>query len=313
MQHDHILFLEPVFKERIWGGRELEKQFGYNIPEGNIGECWGISAHPNGESTVKNGTYKGKKLSELWENNRALFGHQKGEKFPLLVKVLDANADLSVQVHPDDEYANTYESGELGKTECWYILDCKEGAEIIFGHTATSKAEATSLIESGLWQDFLTRRKITPGDFFYVPSGTIHALCKGTLVLEVQQSSDTTYRLYDYDRTDDTGNRRDLHIDKSLDVMTIPHKAESTTSETTTNGNATITKFMQNDFFSVYKYDITDDFTLSSIDTYSLVSVISGAGQVDGTNISKGDHFIIPATCQAVTFSGSLQLIVARP
>jgi len=312
MQGNNILFLEPVFQERIWGGRALENQFGYHIPEGNIGECWAISAHPNGESTVKSGIHKGKKLSELWENNKELFGNAPEDKFPLLVKILDANTDLSVQVHPNDEYAKTFESGELGKTECWYVLDCDEDATIIFGHHAKSKEEATTLIQNGEWQKFLRHEKIKPGDFFYVPSGTIHAICKSTLILEVQQSSDTTYRLYDYDRTDENGNLRELHIEKSLDVMTIPHLSSKTASDTLTQEYVKITKFVQNEFFSVCKYDINGEYKFSTNQTYSLVSVIDGTGKIDGISLNKGDHFIIPATCESVVFSGNLQLIIAK-
>src|SRR5699024_9302212 len=166
----------------------------------------------------------GKTLIELWDNHRALFGNTAGDVFPLLTKILDANADLSVQVHPDDAYAKDHENGELGKTECWYIIDCKAGAEIIYGHHATTKEEFTNLMEQGKWDTLLRRIPIEPGDFFYLPSGTIHALCEGTLVLETQQNSDTTYRVYDYDRKDQKGNKRDLHLEKALDVSTIPHQ-----------------------------------------------------------------------------------------
>lgn len=133
------LFLEPVFQERIWGGTRLAEQFGYRIPSERTGECWAISAHPNGQTTVKNGPFQGKMLGELWDEHRELFGHFPSDRFPLLTKILDANDDLSVQVHPDDEYARTYENGELGKTECWYVIDCEEDAEIVFGHHARTK------------------------------------------------------------------------------------------------------------------------------------------------------------------------------
>ena len=155
-------------------------------------------------------------------NNPRYSDITKTEVFPLLTKILDANTNLSVQVHPDDAYADLHENGELGKTECWYIIDCKEDAEIIYGHNAKTKAEFTEMIENGEWSPLLRRVKIKPGDFFYVPSGTIHALGEGTVVLETQQSSDATYRLYDYDRVDQKGQLRELHIDKSIAVTTIP-------------------------------------------------------------------------------------------
>ena len=158
-------------------------------------------------------------MGELWEKKREIFGGMKQESFPLLIKILDVTSDLSIQVHPGDEYAYTHENGELGKTECWYIIHCEENSEIVFGHNANTKEELINMIENKQWDRLLRREKIKPGDFFYVPAGTIHALCKGTLVLEIQQSSDTTYRVYDYDRVDKDGNLRELHLDKAIDVI----------------------------------------------------------------------------------------------
>lgn len=218
------LFLQPVFKERIWGGTTLNDAFGYDIPTEHTGECWAISAHPNGPSIIENGPYAGMTLDNLYREYPDLFGNLKEEVFPLLTKILDANMDLSVQVHPDDSYAMLHENGELGKTECWYIIDCKEDADMIFGHNAKTKEELQQQIQEGKWNDLLRRVKIKPGDFFYVPSGTIHALCEGKLVLETQQSSDTTYRVYDYDRRDAEGNLRDLHLEKAIEVTTVPHQ-----------------------------------------------------------------------------------------
>jgi mannose-6-phosphate isomerase len=250
------IFLKPVFQERIWGGTELRDKFGYRIPNNLTGECWAISAHPNGESVVKVGEFEGLTLKDLWENHRELFGNQQGNKFPLLTKILDANKELSVQVHPNDEYAQVNENGELGKTECWYIIDCKEDAEMIYGHTAQTRDELEQMIDNGQWSQLLNRVKIKPGDFFYVPSGTIHALCEGTLVLETQQSSDTTYRVYDFDRTDKDGNKRELHLDKAIDVTTVPHEGRKTDPRVEAGSGAMITTFVEGEYFSVYKWDI---------------------------------------------------------
>jgi len=313
LEENHILFLEPVFKERIWGGRALQTQFSYELPAGVIGECWGISAHPNGESIIKYGIHQGRKLSELWSEERELFGNAKEEKFPLLVKILDANSDLSVQVHPFDDYAKKFENGELGKTECWYVLDCEPDASIVFGHHATSRDEAQKLINEGNWQKLLRYEQIKPSDFFYVPSGTVHALCKGTLILEVQQSSDTTYRIYDYNRIDEFGNLRELHINKALDVITIPHQTTANNFEIINTETTSITKFVNNEFFCVSKYIIDGTHNLKTNQTYSLISIIEGQGEVDGSKVKKGDHFIILANCEKVQFSGTLQLIATQP
>ncbi|MFS0783655.1 mannose-6-phosphate isomerase, class I [Bacillus sp. 1P06AnD] len=309
------LFLQPVFQERIWGGDALRTQFGYEIPSNRTGECWAISAHPNGPSTVMNGPYKGQTLDRLWKEQPQLFGHPKEDVFPLLTKILDANMDLSVQVHPDDAYAKEHENGELGKTECWYILDCKPGASLIYGHSAKTKEEFIQLMKDGNWDGLLNRVSIKPGDFFYVPSGTIHALCEGTLVLETQQSSDTTYRLYDYGRTDDQGNPRELHVDKSLEVATIPHKAEAPQATFEQRGHAKIMKYLESEFFSVYKWMISDC-TPFAYDTYMLCSVIDGEGVLKKENeeyaLKKGDHFILPNGFGEFTICGKVDIIASH-
>lgn len=310
-----ILFLEPVFQERIWGGTALKEQFGYEIPSNHTGECWAISAHPNGPSVVKNGEFKGKTLIELWKEEPSLFGEHHTDVFPLLTKILDANADLSVQVHPDDAYAKVHENGELGKTECWYIIDCKEGAELIFGHNAKSKEEFKAFIEKGEWNELLRKVKIQPGDFFHVPSGTIHAIGEGTVVLETQQSSDTTYRLYDYDRVGQDGQLRELHIDKSISVSTIPHKDAETTPKKSEISGATITKFVESEYFTVYKWAIDGEANFK-FEPFVLASVIDGNGTLTiGTKtypIKKGDHFIIPANAGEFSIEGQAELIVSH-
>lgn len=309
-----ILFLNPVFQQRIWGGRALETKFGYEIPVGNIGECWGISAHPNGESTIKNGIHAGLKLSDFWQNFPDFFGNPREKDFPLLTKILDANADLSVQVHPDDAYAKKHENGELGKTECWYVLDASPNAEIIFGHNAATKEEAARMIDENKWDQFLKRIPIKKGDFFYVPSGTIHALCTGALILEVQQSSDTTYRLYDYHRLDDTGKPRELHIKKSLDVSTIPHKSDTPSPVVVVDTEElAVVQLVSNEFFTVAKYVVRGCVKCQLGAGYALVSVIDGAGLLAGESVKKGDHLIIPAGMNEIELDGSFEMIVANP
>lgn len=311
------LFLEPVFQERIWGGTALKDQFGYEIPSNHTGECWAISAHPNGPSVVKNGQFAGKTLIQLWDENRELFGGYQTKVFPLLTKILDANTDLSVQVHPNDEYAGKNENGELGKTECWYIIDCKEGAELIYGHNARTEEELVKMVEDEEWSKLLRRVPVKPGDFFYVPSGTIHALCEGTLVLETQQSSDTTYRVYDYDRTDDKGNKRELHLEKAIDVSTVPHTDAKLHIETTKVTGADITIYVKEEYFSVYKWDIHGQATFTQDQAFQLFSVLDGEGSItvdeQAYPVHKGDHFILPAGSGEFTLEGNLSLIVSHP
>ena len=234
----------------------------------------------------------------------------------MLTKILDANADLSVQVHPEDEYAKIHENGDLGKTECWYILDCKEGADMIFGHNAKTKEELIQQINDGKWNELLRRVKIKPGDFFYVPSGTIHALCEGTLVLETQQSSDTTYRVYDYDRRDTEGNLRELHLEKAIDVTTVPHQETGVTPKVEERENATVTTFVESEFFSVYKWAVNGKATFSSDDRYLLVSVINGDGALvhagERYPLKKGTHFILPVGLGEFELDGNAEFIVSH-
>ncbi|USK57543.1 mannose-6-phosphate isomerase, class I [Cytobacillus solani] len=311
------LFLEPVFKERIWGGTALYDQFGYSIPSKNTGECWAVSGHPNGQSIVNAGKYKGRTLSDLWKNNRELFGNYPSPVFPLLTKILDANADLSIQVHPDDEYAKKYVNGELGKTECWYIVDCKENAEIILGHFAKSKKELADKVEKGQWDQLLNRIIVKPGDFFYVPAGTIHALCEGILVLETQQSSDITYRVYDYGRKGRNGIKRELHLEKALEVIHVPSINNKIQPIVEKQGENTITIFIQTREFTVYKWGICEEAKMVQDQPFQLVSVINGTGMLiangETYTIQKGDHFILPAQIGEITINGNFEAIVSHP
>ncbi|AKP66945.1 mannose-6-phosphate isomerase, class I [Companilactobacillus ginsenosidimutans] len=313
------LFLKPVFHEKIWGGRKLES-FGYDLPEGKIGECWAISGHPHGRSQVENGQFAGQYVDDLWKNNKELFGNPKGEVFPLLTKILDAEDNLSVQVHPDNEYAEKHEH-ELGKTECWYIIDAEPGSYLIYGHNAKNKAELDKMIESGDWDDLLRKVPVKTGDFFYVPSGTVHALNTGIMALETQQSSDTTYRLYDYDRVQkSTGKTRELHIKQSEDTITVPHKDPELNIVKREEGKNKFTTYVQppiSPYFAVYRWQIAEPAVFNhEIGKYTLVSVIDGSGllTIDGNDykLEKGYHLIIPATVDQWTIDGDLDIIASE-
>ena len=310
------LFLQSVMQENIWGGTKLRDEFGYEIPSDKVGEYWAISAHPHGVSTIKNGRFAGTGLDQLYAEHRELFGNSSEPVFPLLTKILDANDWLSVQVHPDDHYAMEHE-GELGKTECWYVIAADEGAEIIYGHNAKSREELRQQIEKKEWDKLLTKVPVKAGDFFYVPSGTMHAIGSGILILETQQSSDTTYRVYDFDRKDDEGNLRELHLEKSIDVLNIGAPANSR-PVTVKADDLTSTLLVASDFFAVYKWEVSGKVDIEKTAAYLLVSVLAGGGvlTVDGETypIAKGDHFILPSDVEAWTFDGQdLEMIVSHP
>ncbi len=311
------IFLTPTFQERIWGGTKLRSEFNYEIESNITGECWAVSAHPNGQSIVRSGVFTGKTLGELWNEHRELFGDLESATFPLLTKILDANNDLSVQVHPNDEYARVNEDNELGKTECWYVIDCEEGAEIIFGHNADSKEQLVKMINNGDWDDLLRRVKVKPGDFFYVPSGTIHALCSGVLILETQQSSDTTYRVYDYDRTDDVGTKRELHLGKAIEVLTVPHMDVAVKPKTDIYPGGKVTTYLKDEYFSVYKWDVDKNLSFNQDQSFLIGSVLEGNGEIVTEEgifiISKGDHFILPNGTGRFEVKGNVQIITSHP
>jgi mannose-6-phosphate isomerase len=213
------LTFDPVFKDYPWGGRNLETRLGRTLPEGIVAESWDIAAHPNGSSVVNTGPLTGKTLPEVMEllgadlvGQRNLKALEAG-RFPLLVKLLDANRWLSVQVHPDDTYGLANE-GEWGKTEMWVVLHAEPGAELIYGFArGTTKDAYTQAIGTDQSAEGLHKVKVKAGDVIFVPSGAVHALGPGIIVTEIQQNSDTTYRIYDW------GRPRPLHLQQSLDVL----------------------------------------------------------------------------------------------
>lgn len=219
------MLFQPVLKDYIWGGRNLETQLGRSLPPGITAESWEIAAHEDGVSVVRNGAYKGQPLTAVHEElGLSLIGQrnawaQARGKFPLLVKLLDAHDRLSVQVHPDDDYALAHEGNELGKTEMWVVLRAEPDAALILGVRAGTTPEAfRRAVADETLEDHLHTVSIRAGDVICVPAGTVHAILRGALIAEIQQNSNTTYRVYDWNRTQN-GRARPLHIDKALDVI----------------------------------------------------------------------------------------------
>ncbi len=316
-QFHELIFLEPVFHEKIWGGRELADEWGYEIPDGPIGECWAISAHPNGDCRVRGGAFDGKFLSQVWNEAREVFGQVpdgrggQAREFPLLIKILDAKDDLSVQVHPDDVYAAEHENGSLGKKECWYVLGCKEGGTIIVGQRAKDAAEFRAMVDEGRWGELLNEVPIHPGDFFQIDPGTIHAIKGGTVILETQQSSDVTYRVYDYDRKQADGTCRPLHIEQSVECVNFS-AAPVTSGKIATPVIGGIQHLADTDRYIVDLVSVDGEKVFSSIPTFRCVSVIEGEGEVAGQAVKRGDHFIVPAGFGDAHCSGQMKLVVSR-
>ncbi len=217
---------QPVLRDYIWGGRRFETLFGRQLPSGVVAESWEISGHPSGSTKVDWGYWQGRDLVEVQAQlGEALVGSRAGwalerRKFPLLVKLLDAQQDLSVQVHPDDRYATEHEGGELGKTEMWYVLHADPGASLIVGaEPGVTRASFCRALEHGRLNEVLRRVPVLAGQAVMLPARTVHALLSGVVVTEIQQNSDTTYRVYDWDRVDAAGRPRPLHVERAMDVI----------------------------------------------------------------------------------------------
>ena len=304
-----VLMLKPVFKNAIWGGSYL-REFGYEDAGDKAGECWGISAHRNGDCIIENGEFAGKTLSWCWDNHRELFGNMQGDVFPLLVKILGAGDDLSIQVHPNDEYAAEHENGALGKTECWYILDCKEDATIVIGHNAKDKQELADMIHQERWDELIRVVPIKKGDFFQINPGCLHAIKGGTLLIETQQSSDVTYRVYDYGRLQN-GKPRELHVKQSIDCITAPHSDYNCEKIVNNYPGMTSTMFVKCPFYTLEKWEIDGKYIFKTDKPFVNASVIDGEGSINGKKITKGDHFIIPSGMEECHFKGKLTIMVS--
>ena len=314
-----LLLLEPVFKQMIWGGSRLRDDFGYDIPGDNTGECWAISAHPHGDCTLKNTEYKGKTLSWLWENHRELFGNVQGDRFPLLIKIIDAKADLSIQVHPDDDFALLNEN-EYGKNEMWYILDAEEGASLYYGtNKEITKDEFRARIEDNTILDVLKKVPVHKGDVFFIEAGTIHAIGEGIVICEIQQNSNTTYRVYDFGRVGKDGKPRELHIEKAIDVSNLtPLESDfKPIGEEKDYGTYKCAMMATCEYFTTYVYDVKTECSVK-VDEESFASfvIVDGEGSIESDDtmlsIRKGDSVFASANTGKVTIKGSCRFILSK-
>jgi len=289
-----IIKFQPIAIKKIWGGNKLSKIYG--ISSSKIGEIWGISTYKSNSTKIVNTSYKNITLRELYESHKELFGYYSKEEFPILMKVIDAVKDLSVQVHPDDEYANKEESS-YGKDECWYILDVySKDNNIIIGHNAKNKSELSNLIKNESYDRLLKRITINIGDYFYISAGKIHAICKYTTVLEISQSSNITYRLYDYNRLDN-GVLRDLHIKKAYGVISTPDYL-------------TLQKNPGKYFTDSLKENLVDS-NHKAHKYGDYIYIKEGFGQFDNTQVKAGD-FIMATSLSEYIIIGEIKYIIVN-
>lgn len=297
-----------LYYERIWGGNGLKK-FRNNIPEGVIGESWDIACHKNGTGIVSNGDLEGKKFDEIIKlYGEELLGTKINLKeFPLLIKLITADDKLSVQVHPNDEYANRVEK-DSGKTEAWYVVDAEEGASLIVGTKNCDKEVFKNALENGELDKCLNKIPVKKGDFFYVQSGLVHAICEGVVIAEIQQNSDTTYRVYDYNRG------REIHVEKALDVIDFSLEGKNSKGITIKDNNFDKTYLCLSEYFTIQKYEIkTSVKENSDEERFYLFTCVEGEGIIKYYNgeekISMGDSIFIPATLNEYELIGQFTLL----
>ncbi len=316
-----ILKLKPAIKDYIWGGTRLSKEFDMVSFTDKQAEAWVLSCHKDGESIIENGEFQGRTLSDVLKNEgRNYLGTncEKFENFPILIKLIDAKDNLSVQVHPNDEYAMRVE-GEYGKTEAWYIVDCDDDAEIIYGFKKDiTKEEFRQSIENDTLLDYVNRVKVKKGDIYFIEAGTLHAICKGILLAEVQQNSNTTYRVYDYGRLQN-GKPRELHIDKAVDVTSTKALdcSGAPMGEKIENEGFMQTLLTKCDLFTVNRLEITERAVVTA-DEASFVSLVclDGNGVVmhgdSCVTLYKGESLFVPAGFGEFEILGNLTVLESR-
>lgn len=314
------LLLKPPVKDYLWGGSKLKNEYGFEA-EGDIAaEAWVLSCHKDGQSEVINGSLKGKTLSEALESfgldaigSRA----QKFPYFPLLIKLIDAKQKLSVQVHPKDDYALKNE-GEFGKTEMWFVVDCEEGAELIYGFKEDiSKAEFEERIKNNTLTEVCNTVRVSKGDVFFISAGTLHAIGEGILIAEVQQNSNTTYRVSDYGRLGSDGKPRPLHIEKALAVTECkrPVMPFGQVGDIKNCGCGTVRRLASCEYFTADLLELDGTATLWEEDSFVSVLVLGGEMTLDWSEgslrLKKGSSVFVPAGLK-VTLSGKGTAMTAR-
>lgn len=313
---NEILTLTSPLKEKPYGGNWLYERFHLgDDPYKKIGEYWAISAHDNGPSIIANGPYKGKPLKQVFKEHRELFANSTDSKFPLLVKINELDGSPSVQVHPDDAYAKKY-SNDLGKAEFCLYIDVVPGTKIVRGHTTKTKEEFLSKAKTGKWDDLLIRKPLHKNDFVYTPPGIVHGSEGHLLMAEVQQSSDVTFRIYDYDNTDANGNPRETHLEQAAAVTAIPHREPKVDVKVETKDDATVTTYVDNEFFRIRKYTIDGKVKIDN-PLYSLCLVLKGNGQLKTDNeqapLETGHGSIITSECKEYEVEGNVEVLISEP
>ncbi len=314
------LLLKAPVKDYLWGGTKLKEEYGLSTDKEIVAEGWMLSCHKDGANIVLNGEMKGKSLPEVlsvWGNEAIGKNAEKFEYFPLLIKLIDAKQKLSVQVHPDDEYALKNE-GEFGKTEMWYVVDCDEGAELIYGFKkSVSKKEFETRIKDNTLPEICNYVPVKKGDVFFISAGTLHAIGEGILIAEVQQNSNTTYRVSDYGRLGADGKPRPLHIEKAVEVtsLTAPTIPYGNTGEIENTDFGSVRDLAKCDFFTAKLINLNGTTEIECKESFVSLLVLEGEATVnfdlDSFKVEKGDSIFVPAGIKC-NLSGAAQIIYSR-
>ena len=287
------LLFEPIFQERIWGGRKLESLLGKRLPPGKrIGESWEIVDRPEAQSVVTNGALKGKTLHEIWSQHRKeIFGNiPDSPRFPLLIKILDAEEKLSLQVHPPEKIADKL--GGEPKTECWYVAAAEPDAEIFVGfNRSTSRSEFETALRAGSAADHLHSIRVKQGDAMFLPAGRFHGIGGGNVLVEIQQNSDTTYRVFDWNRTDDKGNARELHVEPALQCIDFNDVAPKLVEP---QGKLLV----RDKLFEIQKWDLDSPREVAPPGQFAIVCCLSGALSCADVDLRTGEFFLVPASLE---------------
>ncbi len=310
------LKFKKVFIEKIWGGNNFQKKLNMDLPKNKqIGESWEISGHPKGMSIVSNGFLAGKSLQEIYEEYKGrLVGGEVYKKygniFPLLIKYLDVNDRLSIQVHPDDEVARKRHQ-ELGKSECWYIMDASEDATLILGmKPGVTKEYFLEKVKKNDFTDLFEEKKVKKGDFIDITPGTVHASLKGSILFaEIQENSDITYRIYDFDR-EENGKKRELHIEEAIDV--IDFKKNVKVLSTDFQKGEMRKNLIQKEYYNIDKIKILDKFRDISKKSMIIYSILDGRGKIKQDDIfldiQKGESVLLPPNIEVI-LEGQLEIL----
>ena len=307
-----ILSLYPAFKDYLWGGQNLKRKFNVTDMD-KVAEAWVFSTHKDGNSVVSGGSFDGMPFSEALEKlGKEALGKnaETFEMFPQMIKIIDAEQSLSIQVHPSDEFALAHE-GQYGKTEMWYILDAKEGAGIYYGvKEEITPEQFKEAIENNTIEDVLRFAPCKAGDCFFIPSGTIHAIGAGLLIAEVQQNSNITYRVYDFGRVGADGKPRELHTEKAMTVSNLSPVKEEKNLAVKVLENGTQTVLSSCPYFRAVKTEIKGDYTFTPKDSFICVFIIKGQGKINGKDFKQYDTFFVPADIGEVTLNGDFEAII---